>query len=139
MYRSDLAGYTPEDSLRALWAGQLDGDGIGAVKPADQSEVEFSHRLVIGVAAEQAELDAMIEEASVNWRLRRMPVIDRNILRLASYELLRCTDIPASVSINEAIELAKRFGEKDSRSFVNGILDRIAARVGRGGRRRHKR
>ena len=80
-------------------------------------------------------IDAMIEDASTNWRIARMPVVDRNILRLASFELAECTDVPANVSINEAIELAKKFGDKDSRAFVNGILDRIAGETGRGGRR----
>jgi N utilization substance protein B len=64
-----------------------------------------------------------------------MPAVDRNILRIGAHELVHRTDIPASVSINEAIELAKRFGGAESRAFVNGILDRIAGEVGRGGRR----
>lgn len=80
-------------------------------------------------------LDASIEKASVNWRLGRMPVVDRNILRIGAWELGNRKDIPVSVSINEAIELAKRFGGAESRAFVNGILDRIAAEVGRGGRK----
>ncbi|HNH48398.1 MAG TPA: transcription antitermination factor NusB, partial [Myxococcota bacterium] len=69
------------------------------------------------------------------WRLGRMPVVDRNILRIGAWELGNRKDIPVSVSINEAIELAKRFGGAESRAFVNGILDRIAAEVGRGGRK----
>jgi N utilization substance protein B len=64
-----------------------------------------------------------------------MPVVDRNILRLATYELIGCPEVPASVCINEALELAKRYGDKQSRAFINGILDRIAGIVGRGGRR----
>jgi N utilization substance protein B len=60
-----------------------------------------------------------------------MPVVDRNILRIAAFELIGCPDIPATVSINEAIELAKRFGSADSRAFVNGIVDRMARQLGR--------
>ena len=73
----------------------------------------------------------MIEEASTNWRVSRMPVVDRNILRIAVFELVECPDIPATVSINEAIELAKCFGAADSRAFVNGIVDRVARKLDR--------
>ena len=102
---------------------------------AEDDEVTFARRVVAGVERSREEIDALIERSSVNWRLVRMPVIDRNILRLAAFELLSCPDVPASVSINEAVELAKRYGDKDSRAFVNGLLDRIAAETGRGGRR----
>ena len=67
-----------------------------------------------------------------------MPIVDRSILRLATAEMMLMKDIPASVTINEAVELAKRFGEKESRAFVNGILDRIASILGRGGRHHSK-
>ena len=104
-------------------------------EPVSPEELEFAQELVRGVLEEREELDARIDAASLNWRLARMPVVDRNILRLGAHELLSRADIPASVSINEAIELAKRFGGAESRAFVNGILDRIAADTGRGGRR----
>lgn len=120
--------------LTGLWTAQTDGDGLDT-KAAEADEVEYARKLVHGVEAQQAEIDDLIEEVSTNWRLVRMPVVDRNILRLATFELKSCLDVPASVAINEAVELAKRYGEKDSRAFVNGILDRIAAELGRGGRR----
>ena len=124
-------------ALDDLWAGQLDGEL--SARLAEAEEVQFATRLASGVEVRLSDVDALIEGASLNWRLVRMPVVDRNILRLAAYELLDCSDIPPSVSINEAVELAKRFGNKDSRSFVNGILDRIAAEIGRGGRRHRRR
>lgn len=136
LYQIDVAECTAEEALASLWSGQVDEEGLD-VRPAELEEVEFARRIVAGVARMGGEVDALIEASSVNWRLTRMPVVDRNILRIATYELLECQDVPASVSINEAVELAKRFGEKDSRAFVNGILDRIAAETGRGGRRHH--
>jgi len=137
LYRMDLASVEPEKALSGLWAGQLDDDGLSN-RPAEAPEIEFTRRLVLGFSKQHAEVDALIEKASVNWRLLRMPVVDRNILRLASFELLACPDIPASVSINEAVELAKRFGDQDSRAFINGILDRIAMETGRGGRNKRR-
>lgn len=88
---------------------------------------QFAADLVAGVLAKQEQLDRAIEEVAQNWSLSRMTPIDRSILRLASYEILFRDDTPPKVAIDEAIELAKRFGTADSPRFVNGILDRIAA------------
>jgi N utilization substance protein B len=87
--------------------------------------------LVEGVTAHQEELDALIRQYSEHWRLERMAAVDRNLLRLALYELLHQPAIPAKVVINEAVELAKRYGSEESGSFINGILDRIRQQVGR--------
>ncbi len=135
LYQSDLTDSSPSIALESLWFVQVEGQDSPTTRPAEEEEIAFARRLVSGVQQSRAELDGLIEKASVNWRLSRMPVVDRNILRLAAYELRYCTDVPASVSINEAVELAKRYGDKDSRAFVNGLLDRIAAETGRGGRR----
>ena len=97
----------------------------------ESEEVEFAQRLCMGVEENRAGIDSLIEESSTNWRLPRMPIVDRNILRIAAFELMGCADIPATVSINEAIELAKRFGTADSRAFVNGIVDRMARQLGK--------
>lgn len=86
----------------------------------------FAEELVLGVAEHKAELDAAIEEKSTNWTVPRMAKIDLNILRLAVFELLFRPDIPANVTINEAIEIAKKFGTEDSPAFINGILDQFA-------------
>jgi N utilization substance protein B len=88
-------------------------------------------KLVEGVTVNQDELDALIRQHSEHWRLERMAAVDRNLLRLALYELLHQPAIPAKVVINEAVELAKRYGSEESGSFINGILDRIRQHVGR--------
>ena len=90
---------------------------------------EFLKRLVLGVLEHCQEFDRLIEKYSENWRLDRINMIDRNILRMALFELLYCDEIPPKVSINEAIDLAKRYGSEDSGSFINGILDRIQNEV----------
>jgi len=85
----------------------------------------FTESLVRGVVAQQDEIDKVIGEAAENWHLNRMAVVDKNILRLATYELLFMGDIPPKVSINEAIDIAKKYGDQDSSKFVNGVLDKI--------------
>ena len=83
------------------------------------------NRLALGVLEHCQEIDQLIEKYSENWRLARMDIIDRSILRMAVFELLHCEDIPPKATLNEAIELGKRYGSEDSGSFINGILDRI--------------
>lgn len=87
----------------------------------------FAEELVQGVMEQRETIDAAIKARSKNWSLSRMPKVDLNIMRLATYELMFRGDIPKKVSINEAIEIARRFGDKDSPAFVNGILDEIPA------------
>ena len=92
----------------------------------DKEEVrDFCENLILGTNENRAAIDGRISQVAHNWRLERMAVIDRNILRMATYELLFRDDIPPIVTINEAIELAKHFSTEKSSSFVNGILDRI--------------
>ena len=93
--------------------------------PIDEHR-HFSRELVLGVIANLKEIDSRIGAASTHWSLGRMSRVDRNILRLATYEIMFRADIPLSVTINEAIEIAKRFGAEDSPMFVNGVLDHIA-------------
>jgi N utilization substance protein B len=90
---------------------------------------EFLKRLVLGVLDHGPELDRLIEQYSENWHLDRINIIERNILRIAIFELLYCAEIPPKVSINEAIDLGKRYGSQDSGGFINGILDRIQNEV----------
>ena len=87
---------------------------------------DFSIDLFDAVSAQLADIDAVIEASSQNWRIERMSCVDRNILRIGISEILDANEIPTRVAINEAVELAKRYGTKDSPSFVNGILDRVA-------------
>ena len=89
-------------------------------------EIEpFFTKLATGVMEETRDIDKIIERCSSNWRVRRMTCVDRNIMRIAVYELLRCRDIPPKVSINEAVDMGKRFGSDDSGAFINGILDSV--------------
>lgn len=92
---------------------------------SEASVKEFAEKIVLGICERKKEIDSIISEAAENWQLDRMAVVDRNILRIASYELLYREDIPPKVSINEAIDMAKKYGDKDSGKFVNGILDKI--------------
>lgn len=85
----------------------------------------FFLKLVNGVVQEKSEIDSIIEKFSDNWKISRMSCVDRNIMRIAVYELLYCQDIPPKVSINEAIEIGKKFGTEESGAFINGILDSI--------------
>lgn len=87
--------------------------------------VEFANLLVTGVVKNLGRIDTLISGCATNWHIDRMAVVDRNILRLATYELLFLKDIPPKVSINEAIDIAKKFGDVDSGKFVNGVLDKI--------------
>ncbi len=86
---------------------------------------EFLRRLVTGVLEHRLTLDHLIEQYSQHWQLDRINIIDRNILRMALFELLYCEEIPPKVTINEAIDLGKQYGSEESGSFINGILDRI--------------
>lgn len=85
----------------------------------------FFKRLVLGVLKNKDDIDTLIEQYSNNWKVRRMACVDRNVLRLAVWELLYCEDIPSKVSINEAIDIGKKFGSTESGAFINGILDSI--------------
>ena len=87
--------------------------------------VEFSTKLVKGTLEHRAEIDKMIEGAAFNWKINRMPIVDRNIIRAAIFELVYCDDIPPKVSIDEAINIAKKYSTPEAGAFVNGILDKI--------------
>ncbi len=117
LYALDVNPVDVQIGLRLFWDGQRAPKGIR----------EFTDELVTGVAANRIELDRLIKEKSRNWSLTRMAKVDLNILRLAAFELLHRQDVPKNVTINEAIEIAKKFGSEDSPAFVNGILDEIAA------------
>jgi N utilization substance protein B len=91
----------------------------------DVSLVPFCLTLYDGVLANQADIDRRLTEAAENWRLTRMAAVDRNVLRLGAYELLHMPETPPHVALDEAIELARRYGSADSPAFVNGVLDRL--------------
>ncbi len=81
--------------------------------------------LVNGVLDCKPELDILLNNYSKNWKLSRMSAVDKNIMRIGAFELLKCPDIPSSVTINEAVEIGKKFGANESASFINGVLDKI--------------
>ncbi|MCB9916761.1 MAG: transcription antitermination factor NusB [Planctomycetes bacterium] len=89
----------------------------------------FAQRLIQGTLEHREEIDAIVQEVAQNWNISRMAVVDRNVLRLATHELLHCRDIPPKVAINEAIEIGKRYSTQNSGAFINGILDRIMNRT----------
>lgn len=121
LFAIDATGSDVDDAIRDFWR-ELPGDAEGR---------EYADQLVRGVRGDAEKLDERIRAASQNWRLERMARIDRNALRLGAYELLTRTDVPRAVILDEAVELAKRFGSDESSKFVNGVLDRIADDLGR--------
>jgi N utilization substance protein B len=117
LYQIDVAAEGIDDALSRFWK---------SFEPVEREVMELAEALVRGVAKHRRELDDAIETVSIHWRLDRMAKVDRNVLRLATYELLR-TDVPVKVVINEAIELGKKYGSESSGAFVNGVLDKVAA------------
>ncbi|MCA9538368.1 MAG: transcription antitermination factor NusB [Myxococcales bacterium] len=97
-----------------------------ARRALDGNQWPFVERLVRGVASHSRAIDEIVGRSSLNWKVKRMGRVDRNVLRLAAYELAFEGDVPSKATLNEAIEIAKRYGSEDSGKFVNGILDRIA-------------
>ncbi|MFZ0888434.1 MAG: transcription antitermination factor NusB [Candidatus Binataceae bacterium] len=120
LYQIDLSGAESRDDLARLFANF----------PADERARSFAIELVEGVRRERAALDKHLAESIENWSISRLSRVDHNILRLALFELLYRAEIPARVTMDEAIELAKRFGDRDSSRFVNGVLDQAAERLG---------
>jgi N utilization substance protein B len=101
-------------------------DEFWARHPVDDEARSFADDIVRGTKMNQPKIDGLIEQFAEHWDLERMAVVDRNILRAAVYELLWRPDVPPRVAINEAIEIAKKFGTGESSRFINGVLDRIA-------------
>ncbi|GIX46823.1 MAG: N utilization substance protein B [Candidatus Tectimicrobiota bacterium] len=116
LYALDVSRQQTLEALRAPW--------IEEMVPA--AARDFTLALVRGAIEHRAEIDALIREWSEHWTLERIGVVERNILRLAIYELLYMPDIPPKVTINEAVELAKKYGDEEAFAFVNGILDRVS-------------
>jgi N utilization substance protein B len=124
LYARDVDAATDVGTAVAKW----DADFELELEPAAR---EFAQQLVRAAVERAPAVDEQITRASKNWRLERMSRVDRNILRLGTVELSAFPDVPVKVVINEAVELAKRFGTAESPAFVNGILDRIAGVLGR--------
>lgn len=122
LFQIDLTGVAPQDVFRDFW------DDHSAA-----SEIRgFAEELVLGVYEDRRELDRWIIGSSEHWRIERMAVVDRNVLRMAVHEIVHDAETPDAVIIDEAIEVAKKYGSEESGSFINGVLDAIRKRKERG-------
>lgn len=115
LYQYDLSGNLPEDIL----------DNTDLLAPLDLKTQEYARSAFLGAVAHLGDIDPLIREASRKWKLPRIAALDRNLLRLAVFELLCHQDIPAAVIINEALEIAKKYSDEEAPRFINGILDGI--------------
>jgi len=139
LYQMEAFGVSADEAIRLFWASFPPnvGDAPPAlgeeppVDPAEREGADFANSIVRGLAEDRERIDGLIRGVSQHWRLERMTRVDRNVLRLGAWELVACADIPRKVTLNESIELAKRYGTETSASFVNGVLDRIASDLGK--------
>ncbi len=117
LFQLDLTGERDmDDVFREFWEGNDEPEEVR----------EFTYAIVKNTRENLEKIDSLIKDAAEHWSIERMAVIDRNILRAATYEIVFRSDIPPSVAINEALEIAKKYSTEDSAPFINGILDRIA-------------
>ena len=124
LYQIDQTGISSREVFPQFWAA---AESVEAIQT-------FAEQLVLGVIAQRDELDKLINNLAKHWRIERMAVVDRNVLRIAAWELLHHAETPPVVAIDEAIEVAKRFGSADSGKFINGILEGIRERLKVSGR-----
>jgi transcription antitermination protein NusB len=123
LFQMEASGASADEAIRLFWRSfGIDADPEGRA---------YAEEAVRGVGAELKKLDELIAEASMHWRVERMTRVDRNVLRLGTWELAHRHDVPREVVLDEAIELAKAFGTDESSAFVNGVLNRIADALGR--------
>jgi transcription antitermination protein NusB len=123
LYQCEAGGVAPEEAIASH------GEIEQAVRPGSGPAEAFASSLVLGTVQHVAEIDPVIAASAEHWRPERMALIDRLILRMAVYQMLHVADIPPNVVINEAVELARRFGGGDSGRFVNGVLDAIKRKL----------
>jgi N utilization substance protein B len=124
LYFMDVSGASDSQAIKHYWGHLVE-------KQEAPEEQDFANQIVRAYAETKEEVDGFIRSSSHHWRLERMPIVDRNVLRVAIVELRTMAEIPKRVTLNEAVELAKRFGSEGSGSFVNGVLDRIATELGK--------
>jgi len=118
LFQHDIAGNDPSEIIETF-------EDIQRVRPNIR---EFAIKVFRGTLEKQADIDTILVEQTENWRIERMPVVDRNLIRMAIYEMLYLDDTPKLVILDEAIEIAKRFGTNKSSQFINGILDGVLKR-----------
>jgi N utilization substance protein B len=119
LFQIDLTGARPEEVFEEFWNN----------REAEQELRLFAERLVYGVHGQRRELDRWISGSAEHWRIDRMAIVDRNVLRMAVHEMVTQAGTPPAVIIDEAIEVAKRFGSEESGAFINGVLDAIYQRL----------
>ena len=122
LFQLEASGVSPDLTIELFWRTYEDADPEGKT---------YADAVLRGVAENLDAIDKRVAAASQNWRLERMSRVDRNLLRLGTWELMFRSDVPRAVILDEAVELAKSFGTDESSGFVNGVLDRIATDVGR--------
>ena len=122
LFQLEATGQSPDQVIELFWRSFEDADPEGR---------SYADTIVRGVSDTTTAIDERITSASTNWRLERMSRVDRNLLRLGTWELMSRADVPRAVVLDEAVELAKSFGTDESSAFVNGVLDRIANDLGR--------
>lgn len=115
LFQLEFDPSSPDDVIQRFWRG----------KKSPSEERELSDRLVLGIIAQRDKIDSIIQSVSENWRISRMVLVDRNILRIATYELFFGDNLAPAIIINEAIEIAKKFSDDQSANFINGILDAL--------------
>ncbi|MFA5287012.1 MAG: transcription antitermination factor NusB [Candidatus Omnitrophota bacterium] len=118
LYQVDITHDAPDVALENFWSAR-------SQETIEDKLKEFTSKLVKGVVSNMDEIDKKISEYAANWHLKRMAVVDRNIMRMGCFEILYCDDIPSKVSINEAVDLAKKFSGSEAGKFVNAILDKV--------------
>ena len=123
LFQMDLSGDPPESVFEAFWDGQQN---------APEEVRAFAEDLARGAWSVREPVDEAITACAENWRLQRMAAVDRNVLRLAAFEMMYRPEVPAAVTIDEAIEIVKKYGSEESGRFINGILDGLRRRVERG-------
>jgi len=119
LYQRDVTASSLREVIKMFWTGV----------ESQPDERDFAEQMLRSVTERQVELDELLERHSTNWKVSRMPPVDRNILRMGAFELLHVRDVPIGVTLNEAIELGKSFSGEDAGAFINGILDKIARQV----------
>lgn len=115
LFSVDLGGADPGEAFKCM------DENFGALT----DNIDFAQRLVYGVTENMEDIDRVIAGISKEWNLNRMANVDRNIMRLALYEIFHCEDVPQNVSVNEAVEIGKLFGGEESGRFINGILGKV--------------
>ena len=116
LYQFDITKRPMDAVVESYWQAE---------ETKDQEIITYANLLAQGVGGQITDIDHKISDYATNWQIKRMAIIDRNVMRIGLYELQHTTDIPPKVAINEAVELAKKYGDLESSKFVNGILDKI--------------